>query len=139
MNDVEVLDEQIDLGESEESDRDGELLSDEDIIQVVSFSLSNEVEYGIDILSIYEILRIPGITRLPNTPPFIMGVLNLRGNVIPVVSVRARFGFSESRITDSTRIIVVGKNEKLFGLLVDHVYQVIRIPLKNINSPSKLI
>ena len=65
--------------------------------------------------------------------------LNLRGNVIPVVNVRQRFGLKVSKITDNTRIIVVGINEKLVGLLVDEVYQVIRIPLSNIDSPTNLI
>lgn len=125
--------------EEYETDNNNEVEIDDDIIQVVSFSLRNRVQYGIDILFIHEILRRSEMTRLPNTPPFIKGVLNLRGNVIPVVNVRKRFGLKESKITDNTRIIVVGINEKLVGLLVDEVYQVIRIPLSNIDSPTNLI
>ena len=78
---------------------------DSEVIQLVSFML-DEVEYGVDILRVHEILRYPDITRLPNTPDFIKGVINLRGNVIPVVDVRIRFGFPKGDITDLTRIIV---------------------------------
>lgn len=108
------------------------------IIQLVSFLL-DEVEYGIDILAVHEILRMPDITRLPNTPPYVRGVINLRGNVIPVVDVRERFGLPRAKITDLTRIIVVEIGEKLVGLLVDNVYQVVRMPEKSIDPPSDLI
>ncbi|HPA72216.1 MAG: chemotaxis protein CheW [Spirochaetes bacterium] len=108
------------------------------IIQLVSFML-DEVEYGTDILAVHEILRMPDITRLPNAPSYIRGVINLRGNVIPVVDVRERFGLPKARITDLTRIIVVEIGEKLVGLLVDNVYQVVRMPEKNIDPPSDLI
>ena len=138
MNTDELV-EDIDEVDSENEEQDEDYISEDDIVQVVSFSLLNDVEYGINILSIHEILKISDIARLPNTPPFIMGVINLRGNVIPVVNVRRRFGYKETKITDDSRIIVVGINNKLFGLLVDYVFQVFRIPLKDINSPSELI
>lgn len=108
------------------------------IIQLVSFTL-DEVEYGIDILSVHEILRIPEMTRLPNTPKFIKGVINLRGNVIPVIDVRERFGFRSADLTELTRIIVVESDDKQIGLLVDNVSQVIRIKDVNIDPPSILI
>jgi purine-binding chemotaxis protein CheW len=111
---------------------------DGDIIQMVSFLL-DDVEYGIDILAVHEILRMPEMTRLPNTPGFIKGVINLRGNVIPVVDVRERFGLPQGELTDLTRIIVVEIGEKLVGLLVDNVYQVVRMPDRNIDPPSELI
>ncbi|MCL1864837.1 MAG: chemotaxis protein CheW [Spirochaetes bacterium] len=135
------------------SANDGKLVKDEDIIsietstdsaqssdvaQLVSF-LIDETEYAVDILVVNEILRYPEITRLPNTPKFIRGVINLRGNVIPVVDVRLRFGFSKGSITDLTRIIVVDTGGKQIGLLVDNVYQVVRIPTANIDPPSEII
>jgi purine-binding chemotaxis protein CheW len=109
-----------------------------DIVQLVSFLL-DEMEYGIDILKVHEIIRMPEITRLPNTPGFIKGVINLRGSVIPVVDVRDRFGFPAGEVTDLTRIIVIEIGEKLVGLLVDNVYQVVRLPLTHIDPPSELI
>jgi len=113
-------------------------ITDSEVMQLVSFML-DEVEYGVDILRVHEILRYPDITRLPNTPDFIQGVINLRGNVIPVVDVRIRFGFPKGDITDLTRIIVVETGGKQVGLLVDNVYQVVRIPLTSIDPPSELI
>ncbi|MCX7678801.1 MAG: chemotaxis protein CheW [Spirochaetes bacterium] len=109
-----------------------------EIIQLVTFVI-DDVEYGVDILSVHEILRLPEITRLPNVPKFIRGVINLRGNVIPVVDIRERFGISKARFTELTRIIVVEIGEKLVGLLVDNVHQVVRIPEKDIDPPSDLI
>ncbi|MEJ5363046.1 MAG: chemotaxis protein CheW [Spirochaetota bacterium] len=109
-----------------------------DILQLVSFKL-DEIEYGIDILSVHEILRIPEITRLPNTPEYIKGVINLRGNVIPVVDIRLRFGMQQVALTELSRIIVVEIGEKLVGLLVDNVHQVIRLSRSRIDEPHDLI
>lgn len=109
-----------------------------DILQLVSFKL-DEIEYGIDILSVHEILRIPEITRLPNTPEYIKGVINLRGNVIPVVDIRLRFGMQQVALTELSRIIVVEIGEKLVGLLVDNVHQVIRLSRLRIDEPHDLI
>lgn len=138
MNTNEII-EDVNEVTTEEAEQEEDFISEDKIVQVVSFSLLNSVEYGINILSIHEILKMCDITRLPNTPPFIKGVINLRGNVIPVVNVRKRFGYRETKITDDSRIIVVGINGKLVGLLVDCVFQVFRIPLKDISSPSDLI
>ncbi len=109
-----------------------------DIIQLVSFKL-DKIEYGIDILSVHEILRIPEITRLPNAPDYIKGVINLRGNVIPVVDIRMRFGMPSAPVTELSRIIVVEIGEKLVGLMVDNVYQVIRLSRSRIDEPRELI
>ena len=109
-----------------------------DVVQLVSFMI-DETEYAVDILVVNEILRYPEITRLPNVPKFIRGVINLRGNVIPVVDVRTRFGFPKGTITDLTRIIVIDTGGKQIGLLVDNVYQVVRIPTSNIDPPSEII
>lgn len=109
-----------------------------DILQLVSFKL-DEIEYGVDILSVHEILRIPEITRLPNTPEYIKGVINLRGNVIPVVDIRLRFGMQPVAFTELSRIIVVEIGEKLVGLLVDNVYQVIRLSRSRIDEPHDLV
>ena len=122
----------------EASDSVSEEAIESEVIQFVSFML-DDVEYGVDILSVHEILRYPELTRLPNTPKFIKGVINLRGNVLPVVDVRLRFGFPQGNITDLTRIIVVETGGKQVGLLVDNVYQVVRIPVVNVDPPSDLI
>ncbi|MFA5518970.1 MAG: chemotaxis protein CheW [Spirochaetota bacterium] len=125
------------LNPDENTDSNEELYEGK-VVQLVSFML-DDVEYGVDILSVHEILRFPELTRLPNTPPFIKGVINLRGNVIPVVDMRIRFGFKEGAVTDLTRIIVVETDGKQVGILVDNVYQVVRIPVSSIDPPSDLI
>lgn len=121
-----------------DAENNSEELLDSEVRQLVSFML-DEVEYGVDILCVHEILRFPDMTRLPNTPDFIKGVINLRGNVIPVVDVRIRFGFPVGEVTDLTRIIVIETNDKQVGLLVDNVHQVVRIPVSSIDPPSDLI
>ncbi|OHD63441.1 MAG: hypothetical protein A2176_01985 [Spirochaetes bacterium RBG_13_51_14] len=115
-----------------------ELITEGSMIQVVSFVLE-DVEYGVDILAVHEILRYPEITRLPNAPDFIKGVINLRGNVIPVVDVRIRFGFPKAKITELTRIIVIETNDKLVGLMVDNVHQVVRMAQNSVDPPGELI
>ncbi len=120
------------------AENDEDILADVNIIQLVSFMLE-DVEYGVDILAVHEILRFPEMTRLPNTPDYIRGVINLRGNIIPVVDVRIRFGMPSGEVTDLTRIIVIETNEKMVGLLVDSVYQVVRLPGSHIDPPSELI
>ncbi len=132
----ELIDKQEQLNVKISGDEEDELIAEGSIIQLVSFVLE-DVEYGVDILAVHEILRFPEITRLPNTPDFIKGVINLRGNVIPVVDVRKRFGFSRARMTDLTRIIVIETTDKLTGLMVDNVHQVVRISKNNVDPPSE--
>ena len=127
-----------DLVEVEAGQEEEDFIGEGDILQIVSFLL-DDVEYGVDILAVHEILRYPDITRLPNTPDFIRGVINLRGNVIPVVDVRIRFGLPVGEITDLTRIIVIESEDKEVGLLVDNVYQVVRLPESHVDEPSELI
>jgi len=138
MNLNELINEKSRLNLNNQVPENEEEYSEKEIVQLVSFLL-NEVEYGLDILQVHEIIRYPDMTRLPNTPPFIKGVINLRGSVIPVLDVRLRFGFPEGKVTDSTRVVVIEANEKLVGLLVDNVHQVIRLPVSHIEPPSRLI
>lgn len=96
------------------------------VTQVVCFRLATE-EYGIDIMRAQEII-IPGaITRMPEVPDYVLGLINLRGHVIPVVDLRRRFGLAESEIQDSTRIVVVNVGGKTIGMIVDAVTEVLRI------------
>jgi purine-binding chemotaxis protein CheW len=138
MNLNELIKKQDELETQMTAEEEEELVSEGAIIQLVSFVLE-DVEYGVDILAVHEILRFPEITRLPNTPNFIIGVINLRGNVIPVVDVRRRFGFPRAKVTDLTRIIVIETNDKLVGLMVDNVHQVVRLTQSNVDPPGDLI
>ncbi len=134
----ELINKQEDLNIRVNAEEVEEVTGEGIMIQFVSFLLE-DVEYGVDILSVHEILRYPELTRLPTTPEFIKGVVNLRGNVIPVVDVRIRFGLPENEVTDLTRVIVVETGEKQVGLLVDNVHQVVRIPESSVDPPSELI
>lgn len=138
MDVKELMNKRDDVDAPRTAAEEEELISDGSIIQLVSFVLE-DVEYGVDILAVHEILRFPEITRLPNAPSFIKGVINLRGNVIPVVDVRKRFGFKPAQVTDLTRVIVIETNEKLVGLMVDNVHQVVRLSQANVDPPSELI
>lgn len=107
-----------------------------ELIQLVSFSLDNE-EYGVDVLKVREIIRMPSITRVPNTPHYVEGVINLRGKVIPIINMRRRFGLCELEYDKQTRIMVMDVEGELMGFIVDAVSEVIRISSSEIQpSPA---
>jgi len=97
-----------------------------ELIQLVSFNLDQE-EYGVDVLKVREIIRMPIVTRVPNTPHFVEGVINLRGKVIPIISMRKKFGLMETEYDKQTRIMVMDVDGELMGFIVDSVSEVIRI------------
>ncbi|MBL7975949.1 MAG: chemotaxis protein CheW, partial [Candidatus Kapabacteria bacterium] len=86
----------------------------EETLQLVSFSLGSE-EFGIDILSVQEINRVSSITRVPNAPKYVVGVINLRGKIIPVVDLRKRFSMPSIATTEHSRIIVVELDTRVVG------------------------
>ncbi len=104
----------------------------------MTFKLSHE-EYGLEILKVREIIGLMDITRVPRTPEFVRGVINLRGKVIPVVDLRLKFGMPKIEATDQTVIIVVQyghRNTDLtMGILVDEVVEVLDIMADNIEPP----
>ncbi len=95
-------------------------------MQVVSFRLANE-EYGIEITQVKEIILVGEITRVPQTVPYVKGLINLRGTVISIVDLRARFGMVEAPYGDDTRIMVMNLAGKTTGIVVDSVSEVLRI------------
>ncbi|KLU60369.1 chemotaxis protein CheW [Peptococcaceae bacterium CEB3] len=102
--------------------------------QLVTFRLGAE-EFGMDIMRVQEIIRIPPITRVPKAPPHVEGVTNLRGNVIPIVNLRVRFGLAAAEETDLSRIIVLQVEQKVFGIRVDAVTEVLRLEAAAIEPP----
>ncbi|SPF44455.1 CheW-like domain protein [Candidatus Desulfosporosinus infrequens] len=105
--------------------------------QLVTFSLGSE-EFGVDIMRVQEIIRIPPITRVPKAPDYVEGVINLRGNVIPVVSLRNRFGMNRVEETDLSRIVVLQVQSKVFGIRVDAVTEVLRLDSEAIEPPPQV-
>jgi purine-binding chemotaxis protein CheW len=99
-----------------------------DEIQTVAFILGKE-EYGMEISKVQEIIRVPQkTTQLPNTAEYILGVTNLRGNVIPVIDLKKKFVSISSEFTDETRVIVVEIGSTKVGLVVDEVLEVLKLP-----------
>ena len=105
-----------------------------DILQLVTFRLGNE-EYAVDILKVQEINRMKEITRVPNTPAYVEGVINLRGKVIPVVNLRSKFSLDERDNDTQSRIMIMDIQGITMGLVVDGVSEVLRIPA-NIVEPT---
>ena len=102
----------------------------------LTFHLAGE-DYGIEILYVTEIIGIQAITEVPDMPAFIRGVINLRGKVIPIMDIRARFGLPDRAYDDRTCIIVVNIDGTEVGLVVDEVSEVADIPAANVEPPPK--
>jgi purine-binding chemotaxis protein CheW len=109
-----------------------------DLNELISFEVGEE-EYGLDILRVKEVIRIREITRLPKAPPFVKGIINLRGDVIPIIDLRDRFGLAHREYTAMTRVIVVDVNGKLVGMVVDAASQVVRISADQIDPPPPIV
>jgi purine-binding chemotaxis protein CheW len=99
----------------------------EDTMQVVSFKVGQE-HYGIDIQLVREIRAWQVATQLPNTPPFVRGVINLRGTIVPVLDLRARFGQGTTEPSAAHVIIVVAIGTRIVGILVDAVSDIVTLP-----------
>ncbi len=112
-----------------------ELRSDvsHELIQLVGFRIADE-EFGVDITKVQEIIRMVDITRVPNTPAFVEGVINLRGKVIPIIDMRKRLDLGSKPYDKDTRITVVEIENRIVGFIVDSVSEVIRIE-KSITEP----
>ena len=108
------------------------------LLQLVSFTVGNE-EFGVDILSVQEINRMLNITPVPDMPPYVVGVINLRGKVIPVIDLRERFGMPKKEHDKNTRIVVVELAGKVVGFVVDGVNEVLRIPSSVTEPPPALV
>ena len=114
------------------------LLEDGKSFQVVSFRLGTEV-YGVNIMIVQEIILLGRITQVPEVPSHVLGVINLRGNVIPIINLRGRFGMPEQEPTDETRIVVINVSGRTVGMVVDGVNEVLRLSREDISTtPSSL-
>jgi purine-binding chemotaxis protein CheW len=112
----------------------GNRRGDQSVSQFVGFRLDNE-DYAIAITKIQEIILMKPITRIPQVPGYIEGLINLRGSVIPIVNLRKRFGLSAHEADDETRTIVVNIHDKTVGCVVDAVTKVMRINRDQIQPP----
>jgi purine-binding chemotaxis protein CheW len=103
----------------------------DEVVQLVGFIVGEE-EFSIPILSIQEIIKPIEWTRVPQIPKYILGVFNLRGSVIPLIDLRARFGLQTQKHTDETRFIVLKNGEDVAGFVIDRLTEAIRMPKRDI-------
>lgn len=108
-----------------------------DLLQLVSFHVGDE-EFGLNILRVQEIIRIQPLTRVPNLPDYIDGVINLRGKVIPVIGLRKRLGLGKQSADKRTRIVVVDVHGQVLGFVVDSVSEVLRIHTDTVEPTPRL-
>lgn len=123
----EILDEDLYDEEDEDTQKD----------KYLTFQLADEV-YGIEIYHVTEVVGLQKITKVPDMPDFVKGVINLRGQVIPVMDVRIRFKMPPRDYDDRTCVVVVNVKETAIGLVVDEVSEVLDIPEKQIEPPPKV-
>jgi purine-binding chemotaxis protein CheW len=108
------------------------------IEQLVVFTLGMEY-YGVGIEAVNTIIRLPEITKVPHTPDYVLGVMNLRGMIVPVIDLRARFGLNATEWSKSTRIIVVENHGLQVGMVVDGVSQTMQLASSQIEPLSPLV
>jgi purine-binding chemotaxis protein CheW len=107
-------------------------------VQLVVFRLGNE-EYGVEITQVREIIKMKEITRIPNAPDFVEGVINLRGQITTVTDLRKRLGTNGTGNNDQTRIIIVELENSTIGMIVDSVSEVLRLAKNEIDSTPEIV
>ncbi|NLP46380.1 MAG: chemotaxis protein CheW [Epulopiscium sp.] len=106
--------------------------------QQVIFNLDQE-EYGLDIMKVHGIEKYQPIVKIPNTPNYIEGIINLRGDIHPIYNLRKRFNLASKPVDDNTKIIIVNSNDMMVGFIVDSVTEIIQMEEEQIEAPPKLI
>ena len=105
---------------------------DDQVLQYVTFRLDDET-YGLNVMQIQEVLRYTEIAPVPGAPDYVLGIINLRGNVVTVIDTRRRFGLADSEVTDATRIVVMESANQVMGILVDSVAEVVYLKASEID------
>lgn len=103
--------------------------------QIVVFDVADE-SYGVEIGAVQEIIRTPAITTVPHAPHYVDGVINLRGRIIPVINLRARFGLPPAERDRNSRVVVLHIAGNTVGASVDAVSEVLRLPLSAVEAPN---
>ncbi|MFT5923198.1 MAG: purine-binding chemotaxis protein CheW [Paraglaciecola sp.] len=105
----------------------------DEVLQWVTYKLGEET-YGINVMQVQEVLRHTEIAPVPGAPDYVLGIINLRGNVVTVIDTRSRFGLPWSDISDNTRIVIIESDEQVVGILVDSVAEVVYLRSSEIDS-----
>ena len=103
------------------------------VLQWVTFKLQEET-YGINVMQVQEVLRYTDIAPLPGAPMYVLGIINLRGNVVTVIDTRARFGLPPSDVTENSRIVIIEADKQVIGILVDSVAEVVYLRASEIDT-----
>ncbi|PAV11060.1 chemotaxis protein CheW [Methanosarcina spelaei] len=107
-------------------------------LQLVTFELSGE-EFGVDIMQVSEVISVPRITRIPQAPACIKGLINLRGKILVVIDLNKRLEFSSKETDSLSRIIIVEVKDTVLGMLVNSVKEIMNLPLSSIQQPPEMI
>ncbi|RVT46931.1 chemotaxis protein CheW [Rheinheimera sediminis] len=103
------------------------------VLQWVTFKLQEET-YGINVMQVQEVLRYTDIAPVPGAPDYVMGIINLRGNVVTVIDTRSRFGLAPSEVTDNSRIVIIESERQVIGIMVDSVAEVVYLKQSEIDT-----
>ncbi|MBB3101812.1 chemotaxis protein CheW [Azomonas macrocytogenes] len=107
--------------------------ADDPVLQWVTFHLDNET-YGINVMQVQEVLRYTEIAPVPGAPGYVLGIINLRGNVVTVIDTRQRFGLDPVPVADNTRIVIIEVERQVVGILVDSVAEVVYLHQSEIET-----
>lgn len=116
----------------EQTNETAENVIDDEVLQWVTFKLDCET-YGINVMQVQEVLRYSEIAPVPGAPTYVLGIINLRGNVVTVIDTRSRFGLQSSDITDNTRVVIIESEKQVMGILVDSVAEVVYLRASEID------
>lgn len=107
--------------------------ANDEVLQYVTFRLAEET-YGINVMMVQEVLRYTEIAPVPGAPDYVLGIINLRGNVVTVIDTRLRFGLDPSEVTDATRIMIIEADQQVVGIMVDSVAEVVYLKQSEIET-----
>ena len=107
--------------------------NNDEILQWVTFKLEDET-YGVNVMQVQEILRYTEIAPVPGAPSYVIGIINLRGNVVTVIDTRSRFGLPDNEATDNSRNLIIEAEEQVIGILADSVSEVVYLRSSEIDS-----
>jgi purine-binding chemotaxis protein CheW len=121
------------MGMSDDRNSSNTTVNSDEVLQWVTYKLGEET-YGINVMQVQEVLRHTEIAPVPGAPDYVLGIINLRGNVVTVIDTRSRFGLPSSDISDNTRIVIIESDDQVVGILVDSVAEVVYLRSSEIDS-----
>mgnify|MGYP003588160799 CR=1 FL=1 len=111
-------------------------VAEDEVLQWVTFQLDRET-YGINVMQVQEVLRYTEIAPVPGAPDYVLGIINLRGNVVTVIDTRQRFGLEPAEVSDNSRIVIIEAEKQVVGIMVDSVAEVVYLRASEIDvAPS---